>query len=184
MNVKFGGEICESWHRLDFRGLLIEIHMSWEIIVLLDMKPTFRDCEESKEHNAIAMCPSDAIAYVSDREIDRPVFIMSCSDRYSCFVATENDRAKDRAMCFRIFRNNVLVNTMSIHLIKEVIARTYCLSPGPICRHEVAEAVNSIDSALLERRVIETRLEIGVTEEIADDQTGIPKPDLILNFHP
>ena len=59
------------------------------------MKPTFRDSEETKEHNAIAMCLSEAIEYVSDREIDRPVFIMSHSDRYSCFIATENDGAKD-----------------------------------------------------------------------------------------
>ena len=81
------------------------------------MKPTFRDSEETKEHNAIVMCSSEAIVYVSNREIDRPVFVMSCSDRYSCFIATENDGAKDRAMRFRILGNNVL-NTMSISLNK------------------------------------------------------------------
>jgi hypothetical protein len=76
------------------------------------MKPTFRNSKETKEHNAIAMCSSEAIAYVSNGEIDRPVFVMSCSNRYSCFIATKNDGAKDRAMRFRILGNNVLNATI------------------------------------------------------------------------
>jgi hypothetical protein len=75
------------------------------------MERTFRDSKETKEHNAVAMCSSEAIMYVSDREIDRPILIMSCSNRYGCFITTKNDGAKDRAVCFRIFSNNVL-NTM------------------------------------------------------------------------
>jgi len=148
------------------------------------MKSTFRDSEETKEHNAIAMCSSEAIEYVSDREIDRPVFIVSRSDRYSCFITTENDGAKDRAMRFRILGNNVL-NTMSVSLnINEVIARTYRLFPRPICGHEVTKAMDSVGGALLEGRIIKTRLEIRVGEHIMDQCTGIPEPDIILCFHP
>lgn len=82
--------------------------MSKELVVGLDTKPTFGDMEETKEHNAIRMCSSNTIVYVSDGEIDRPVFVVTCSDRYSCFIATKNDRAKDRAMRLRILGNDVL----------------------------------------------------------------------------
>ena len=82
--------------------------MSLGIVVWLDKKPTFGNVEETKEHNTIAVCLPDAIVYVSDGEIDRPVFIMSRSDRYSCFIATKNDGAKDRAMCCRIPGDTVL----------------------------------------------------------------------------
>jgi hypothetical protein len=82
--------------------------MSKGTVVWIDTEPTFWNIEETKEHNAIAVCSSDAIVYVSDGEIDRPEFVMSCSDRYGCFVATKNDGAKDRAMCFRILGDNVL----------------------------------------------------------------------------
>lgn len=135
------------------------------MILWLDMKSTFRDSEETKEDNTVAMCPSEAIVYVSDRKIDGPVFILPCSDGYSCFIATENDGTKDRSMSCRIFGNHIL-STTSVSLIEEGIARTYRLSPRPVCRHEVTETMDSVDSALLERHVIETRLEIGVREEI------------------
>lgn len=70
---------------------------------------TFRDSEETKEHNAIAMGSSNVIVYVTNREVDRPVLIMASSYRYSGLVTTKNDRAKDSTMGFRIFSNNVLV---------------------------------------------------------------------------
>ena len=69
--------------------------MSLGIVVWLDKKTTFGNVEKTKEHNTIVVCSPDAIVYVSNGEIDRPVFIMSHSDRYSCFIATKNDGAKD-----------------------------------------------------------------------------------------
>jgi hypothetical protein len=62
------------------------------------------------------MCSSEAIAQVTNGEIDGPIFIVSCSDGYSSFIAAENDGAKDGAMGFRILSNNVL---MSISLNKK-----------------------------------------------------------------
>ena len=75
---------------------------------MADTKPTFGNIEETKEHKTITVCSPDAIVYVPDGEIDRPVFVMSCSDRYSCFITTKKDGAKDRAMCFRILGDIVL----------------------------------------------------------------------------
>jgi hypothetical protein len=84
-------------------------------MVRLKKVPTFRDSEETQEHDTIGVCSSEAIVYVPNGEIDRPIFIMSCSNRYCRFITTKNDGAKDRAMHFRIFSNNVL-NTMHISL--------------------------------------------------------------------
>lgn len=75
---------------------------------MADTKPTFGNIEETKEHKTITVCSPDAIVYVPDGEIDRPVFVMSCSDRYSCFITTKNDGAKDRAMGIMILSNNIL----------------------------------------------------------------------------
>jgi hypothetical protein len=59
---------------------------------------TFGDSKETEEHNAIAMCSSDVVVYVANRKIYGPVLIMSCSYRYSSFVAAKNNGAKDGAM--------------------------------------------------------------------------------------
>jgi len=58
------------------------------------------------------------------------------------------------------------------------------LIPSPICGHEVTKAMDSVGSALLEGRIIKTRLKIRVGEDIMDQCTGIPEPDIILCFHP
>lgn len=105
MSVEVVGGICESWHRREIRDLLDEIHTRQRIIIQLDTRPTFRDSEETKEHNAIAMRSSNVIVYITDGEIKGPVFIVSCSYRYSSFVATKDYWAKDRAMRFGILRN-------------------------------------------------------------------------------
>lgn len=70
---------------------------------------TFGDRKETKEHNTITMCSLNIIVYIANRQIDRPILIVASSYRYSGLVAAKNDRAKDRAMSFRILSNNVLV---------------------------------------------------------------------------
>jgi hypothetical protein len=62
---------------------------------------TFWDSEEAKEHNAIAMCSPDAVVYITNRKIDGPVLVVSCGNRYSSFITTEDNRAKHRAMGLR-----------------------------------------------------------------------------------
>ena len=56
---------------------------------------TFGNSKETKEHNAIAVHLSDVVMYVANRKIYGPVFIMSCSYRYSSFVAGEDNGAKE-----------------------------------------------------------------------------------------
>ena len=43
---------------------------------------TFRNGKEAKKYNTVAMCPSDVIVDVSNREIDWPILIVFCSYRY------------------------------------------------------------------------------------------------------
>lgn len=130
------------------------------------MRLTFRDSEETKEHNTITMCSSHVIVYVTDGEIKGPVFIVSCSYRYGSFVATENYWAKDRAVRFEILSNYVLTNNQ--HEFKMMILQTYCLFPGPIPRHEIAEAMSSIGSVFLKWCEIEIGFKIRVRQDIMD----------------
>jgi hypothetical protein len=95
MNVEVVARICESWHHHEIHGLLNEIIMNWPKIIQLAETLTFRNSKETKEHNTIMMCLLDIIVYVANREINRPVLIMSCSYRYRSFITTKNDWAKD-----------------------------------------------------------------------------------------
>ena len=56
---------------------------------------TFRDSEEAKEHNTIAVGLSNVIVYVADGKVDRPVLVIASSYRHSGLIATKNDGAKD-----------------------------------------------------------------------------------------
>jgi hypothetical protein len=108
MNVEVVGGICESQRHCEIRELLKERNISKENIMKLNVTLTLRDSKETKEYNAIAMCSSDVIVYVTDGEVNRPVLVVSGSYRYGSFITAENDRAKDRAVAFVILRNYVL----------------------------------------------------------------------------
>jgi len=54
------------------------------------------------------MRSSDIIVYVANRQVNRPVCIVTCTDGYCSFVTAENDRAENGAMRLRILRNDVL----------------------------------------------------------------------------
>jgi len=114
MNVGVDDGIYKSRHHHEIHELLNEMHALVNIIQL-DIMITFRDSKEAKEHNTIAMCSSDIIVYVSNREINWPVLIVSCSYRYGGFITVKNDGAKDGTIGFRILRNYVL-NTMSVSI--------------------------------------------------------------------
>jgi hypothetical protein len=72
---------------------------------LVDSRLTFGDSKKTKKRNTIAMCSSDIISYISNREVDGPVLVVSRCYGYSSFITTQNDRAKDRVVGFRIFSN-------------------------------------------------------------------------------
>ena len=55
---------------------------------------TFGNSEKAEEYNTITMGSSDVIVYVANGEINGPIFIMACSDRYHHLVASENDWAE------------------------------------------------------------------------------------------
>jgi hypothetical protein len=78
-------------------------------ILELDITLTFRNCEKTEEHHTIAMCTSNIIADVTDRKINWPVLIVSCSYGYCGFITAKNDGAEDRAMCFVILCYYVLI---------------------------------------------------------------------------
>jgi len=108
MNVGVDEEICESLHHLETHGLLNKTSIS-NLILQSYIIHTFRDGKEAKEYNIIAMCSSDIIVNVSNREIDWPVLIVSSSYRYSCLITTKNNWTEDRAMSFRVLSNQILV---------------------------------------------------------------------------
>jgi len=60
------------------------------------------------------MCSPDVVVYVADGQIDGPVLVISCTDRYSSFIATEDNRAKDGAMTLGILSDNILKLWVSI----------------------------------------------------------------------
>jgi hypothetical protein len=78
-------------------------------ILELDITLTFRNCKKTEEHHTIVMCASNIIADVTDRKINRPVLIVSCSYGYCGFITAKNYGAKDGAMCFMILCNYVLI---------------------------------------------------------------------------
>jgi hypothetical protein len=104
--------ICKSWHHhkihelLNVANILAYIHAC--CMCAYNVTLTFGNSKETEEHNTIAMCSSDVVMCVANRKIYGPVFVMSCSYRYSSFVTAEDNGAKDRAMSFRILSNDIL----------------------------------------------------------------------------
>jgi hypothetical protein len=78
-------------------------------ILELDITLTVRDCKKTKEHNTVAMCASNVIADATNRKINWPVLIVSCSYRYSSFITAKNYGVEDRAMHPRILCYYVLI---------------------------------------------------------------------------
>ena len=62
--------------------------------------------------------------------------------------------------------------------------RTYCLLPGPDCRHEVSKMMDSIGTVLLKGHIIKIRFKIGVWQHTMDNSLGVSKPDIIFCLHP
>ena len=108
-NVRVDDEICESLHHLEIHGLLNKTSIGNLILLHSYIIHTFRDGKEAKEYNTIVMCSSDIIVNVSNREIDWPVLVVSCSYRYSCLITSKDNWTEDRAMSFRVFSNQILV---------------------------------------------------------------------------
>ena len=48
------------------------------------------------------------IAHISDRKIDRMIFVLAGCDRNSCFVTSKYDGDEDCTMCVDIYSNKVL----------------------------------------------------------------------------
>ena len=76
------------------------------------MALTFWDSEEAQEHNTIMMCSSDVVVYITNRYVDGPVLIVSCSYGYCSFITTKNNWAKNSTMGFGILGNNILLQQM------------------------------------------------------------------------
>lgn len=130
------------------------------------------------------MCSSNVIVYITYGKINRPVFVVACSNGHSSLIAAENDWAKNRAMGFRILGNDVLMNNEQKLRIKEMVLRTHCLTPSPIPGHKVSEAMDTIVGALLEGCIIKIGFEIRVREEIVHEGARVTKIDVIFSFHP
>ena len=62
--------------------------------------------------------------------------------------------------------------------------RTYCLLPGPDCRHEVSKTMDSISTVLFKGNIIKIRFKIGVWQHFMDNSLGVSKPDVIFCLHP
>ena len=91
-------------------------------------------------------------------------------------------------MGFGILSDNVLIEWQSVTvLINEKKAGTYCLLPGPVCRHEVSETMDfsiSTVTVLLKGRIIEIRFKIWIWQHILDNSFGVTKPDIVFCLHP
>jgi hypothetical protein len=57
------------------------------------------------------MRPPDVIVYVANRQVNRPVRIITGTNRYCSLVAAENDRAEDRAMRLRMITRDVVLKS-------------------------------------------------------------------------
>ncbi|MDB4873419.1 MAG: hypothetical protein JWL97_4423 [Gemmatimonadales bacterium] len=66
MNVEVDDGIYERQHCHEIHELLNETHTLINIRQY-DTTLTFRNSEETKEHNAVAMCSPDIVVYITDR---------------------------------------------------------------------------------------------------------------------
>lgn len=67
MNVEVGDGIYGSQRRHEFHEMLNASRTYLANIIQIDITRTFRDSKETEEHNAVAMCASDIITYVTNR---------------------------------------------------------------------------------------------------------------------
>jgi hypothetical protein len=74
------------------------------------------------------MGPPDVIVYVANGQVNRPVCIITCANRYCSLVTAENDWAENRAMCVpMILRNFVLKNKQVQFASRQWKRPTACL---------------------------------------------------------
>lgn len=60
---------------------------------------------------------------------------------------------------------------------------TYRLLPGPVPRHEVGVPSLAVFE-LVVRDIIEAVNEVGISEDVVDDFSGVAIPDLVISCHP
>lgn len=54
-----------------------------------------------------------AVVDIADGTVDWPKLSVTCSNRRDCFITSKDDGHKHRAMCLRIFRNDILDKIVS-----------------------------------------------------------------------
>ena len=120
---------------------------------------------------------------VSDWHVQGIVFVVSCGNWYSGFVAPEYDGYKCAAMCALIFGNDILYLWDPCERCKK--KRTYCLFPSPFSRHKIF-----VLSGLILCQIFLKRLQINliwerwVPKNLSSNLARISKPNIILLWHP
>ena len=90
------------------------------------------DWQEPNQNEGIFMGPSDVVPYVSDREVDRMVFVLAGCDRSCRFVGPEDSGDKYRPMRVGVSSDKVLFVTGSVVGKVALLAKCYeRIAPRP-----------------------------------------------------
>lgn len=82
--------------------------LSIRVINRVDVRLTRWDGEKPEKNKAIPMRPSYIVVNITDRHVDGPILIMTCSNGDRGFVAAKYDWYKHGSDCVRILCNQVL----------------------------------------------------------------------------
>ena len=144
--------LCVPWRLTEFS--IQVVHKWWGLTLWVS--------EKAQQCDAIAMGPSDIIMNISNRDIERPGFVLPSCDRDGSFVTTENNQNKCWSMAQWLLCNHILWVSWRSVKWKELVNLTHSLLPGPISRHKVFILVIIVLIMLLKWCVIKSPIEIRV----------------------
>lgn len=87
--------------------------MSYFLYMMMHESITFWYGQKADEDKSVTMCMTYIVEEITNRSIDRPIFIMTCTDQNSSLVAPNNNRNKHSTVCIRIFGDLVLRNKIN-----------------------------------------------------------------------
>ena len=122
---------------------------------------------QSKAVDCIVEIPIGKLSYdivmnISNRDIERPVFVLPSCNRDGSFVTTENNQNKCWSMAQWLLFNHILWVSWRSVKWKQLVDLMHSLLLGPISRHKVFILVIVVLIALLKQCIIESPIKIRV----------------------
>lgn len=130
------------------------------------------------------MCLLDVIVYIANGEIDRPIFIVACSNRYHDLVTSKDDWAEYWAMHLQIFHNYIQkANSVSLNWNGWWWRHMACFHAQLPDMKSWKWWTPSMVSSWKEC-IIKFMVEAWIGQKVEDWSMRILEPDVIIGFHP